>query len=34
MKTIYLAGGCFWGMQMFFDQFSFVKQELDMPMVL
>ena len=25
MKTIYLAGGCFWGMQMFFDQFSFVK---------
>ena len=26
MKTIYLAGGCFWGMQMFFDQFSFVKE--------
>ncbi len=22
MKTIYLAGGCFWGMQKFFDQFS------------
>ncbi len=21
MKTIYLAGGCFWGMQAFFDQF-------------
>ena len=21
MKTIYLAGGCFWGMQKFFDQF-------------
>ncbi|MGM9946446.1 peptide-methionine (S)-S-oxide reductase MsrA [Floccifex sp.] len=26
MKTIYLAGGCFWGMQMFFDQFDFVKE--------
>ncbi len=22
MKTIYFAGGCFWGTQMFFDQFS------------
>ena len=22
MKTIYLAGGCFWGMQQFFDQFK------------
>jgi len=22
MKTIYLAGGCFWGTQHFFDQFS------------
>ena len=22
MRTIYLAGGCFWGMQKFFDQFS------------
>jgi len=21
MRTIYLAGGCFWGMQQFFDQF-------------
>ena len=21
-KTIYLAGGCFWGTQMFFDQFE------------
>ena len=26
MKTIYLAGGCFWGMQKFFDQFSGVIQ--------
>ncbi len=25
MKTIYLAGGCFWGMQRFFDQFRGVK---------
>ncbi len=24
-KTVYLAGGCFWGMQKFFDQFPFVK---------
>ena len=24
MKTIYLAGGCFWGMQQFFDQFGCV----------
>ena len=22
MRTIYLAGGCFWGMQQFFDQFE------------
>ncbi len=22
MKTIYLAGGCFWGMQKYFDQFD------------
>ena len=22
MKTVYLAGGCFWGMQKFFDQFA------------
>lgn len=22
MKTIYLAGGCFWGMQKFYDQFE------------
>ena len=22
MRTIYLAGGCFWGMQQFFDQFK------------
>ena len=22
MKTIYLAGGCFWGTQKFFDQFN------------
>ncbi len=22
MRTIYLAGGCFWGMQKFFDQFT------------
>ena len=26
MKTIYLAGGCFWGMQKFFDQFDGVIQ--------
>ena len=26
MKTIYLAGGCFWGMQKFFDQFEGVIQ--------
>lgn len=25
MKTIYLAGGCFWGTQRFFQQFSGVK---------
>ena len=25
MKTIYLAGGCFWGTQKFFDQFAGVK---------
>ena len=22
MGTIYLAGGCFWGLQKFFDQFD------------
>ena len=22
MQTIYLAGGCFWGLQKFFDQFD------------
>ena len=22
MKTVYLAGGCFWGVQKFFDQFD------------
>ena len=22
MSTIYLAGGCFWGLQKFFDQFD------------
>ena len=22
MKTIFLAGGCFWGMQKFLDQFG------------
>ncbi|MBQ9393261.1 MAG: peptide-methionine (S)-S-oxide reductase, partial [Oscillospiraceae bacterium] len=26
MKTIYLAGGCFWGTQHFFDQFSAVTE--------
>ena len=26
MKTIYLAGGCFWGMQRFFDQFRGVER--------
>ena len=26
MKTIYLAGGCFWGMQRFFDQFDGVQR--------
>ena len=26
MKTIYLAGGCFWGMQKFLDQFEGVKE--------
>ena len=26
MKTIYLAGGCFWGTQRFFDQFRGVKE--------
>ena len=25
MKTIYLAGGCFWGVQKYFDQFDGVK---------
>ncbi len=26
MQTIYLAGGCFWGLQKFFDQFDGVAQ--------
>ena len=26
MRTIYLAGGCFWGMQKFFDQFDGVEK--------
>jgi methionine-S-sulfoxide reductase len=26
MKTIYLAGGCFWGMQKFLDQFEGVRE--------
>ena len=26
MKEIYLAGGCFWGMQKFFDQFDGVEE--------
>ena len=26
MKTIYFAGGCFWGVQRFFDQFDGVKE--------
>ncbi len=26
MKTIFLAGGCFWGMQKFLDQFDGVKE--------
>ena len=26
MKTIYFAGGCFWGVQRFFDQFEGVKE--------
>lgn len=26
MKTIYLAGGCFWGMQRFLDQFEGVRE--------
>ena len=26
MKTIYLAGGCFWGLQKFFDQFGGVAE--------
>ena len=25
MKTIYLAGGCFWGVQKYFDQFDGVE---------
>ena len=25
MKTIYLAGGCFWGVQKYFDQFDGVQ---------
>ncbi len=26
MKTIYLAGGCFWGVQRYFDQFDGVRE--------
>ena len=26
MRTIYLAGGCFWGLQKFFDQFDGVSE--------
>ena len=26
MKRIYLAGGCFWGLQKFFDQFAGVER--------
>ena len=26
MKTIYLAGGCFWGMQKYFDQFKGIRK--------
>lgn len=26
MKTVYFAGGCFWGVQRFFDQFKGVKE--------
>ena len=26
MKTLYLAGGCFWGTQKFLDQFDAVKE--------
>jgi|GEM_PF-6289349 len=26
MKTIYLAGGCFWGVQKFFDQFDGIEE--------
>lgn len=28
MKTIYLAGGCFWGIQKFFDQFDGVTETI------
>ncbi len=28
MKTIYFAGGCFWGVQRFFDQFDGVKETI------
>ena len=28
MRTIYLAGGCFWGTQKFFDQFDGVKRTI------
>ncbi len=32
VQTIYLAGGCFWGMQKFIDQFEGrLKQKPDMP---
>nr|WP_273400169.1 peptide-methionine (S)-S-oxide reductase [Traorella massiliensis] len=33
MKTIYLAGGCFWGIQKYMDQFDeLLKQSSAMPM--
>lgn len=28
MKTIYFAGGCFWGVQRYFDQFKGVKETI------
>lgn len=28
MKTIYLAGGCFWGIQKYFDQFTGIVQTI------
>ena len=34
IKTIYLAGGCFWGVQHYFDQFDgILKTIVDMRMV-